>query len=640
MAYGNVLGYEPGPQPGSYAFQQADGNKTLLFGPQAEDLKARLDASADLAGQKVAGPGGGARADLAAADRQDFVDTVKAAGRWFTSPSLHHGDPPPKVEANANHEPAPVPGGVRVASPEEWAQMHPSGAAPQAQPSPSAVGAAPSAAASPAAEAPAGGVEQARPPFTPRVVNGVNTGVVQGPDGRLYRMSGGVPALTGGQLEARGGHQIGNSNAYTVPHSVSETIQGGIEPSKKYMEGMAANAEEKAAILERQREAELKSNAVEAQIQRDEAAQAAAAQKEAQDREAAIAKQVDEERAKKDRLQAEYAGARVDPSRMFAGVGGAFRGIGMALAAGAGAVGAAMTHGPNMALDVMNRAIDRDIAAQENEIRVKGAAADNALANFTRSGLSLDQARTALKQSQLQFAAKQTAIARSTSADPTSNAKYDAIKNALDAQTLTEEEKYRQLTQGQVTKSIASSISTTHGASGGGLVALTPEQTEKQLTSEATLEGKTAETAKTIGEIGKGSAGKLTQGEQNVNGVIASSEDSLKRLSAYKPDEVPPLPENQGGIPRAYHAAKDLIMGAGSSARGMSPRDSAMIQDQQAAAGLVRSLTSVLSGQGALSGPEAAEANKGLAPGATIGETMRALAMLRERAKAIKAANQ
>ena len=58
MAFGNVTGYVPTDKPGVYDFEHADGKRLRLFGAPAEELKARIDASAALAPQPVAGPGG------------------------------------------------------------------------------------------------------------------------------------------------------------------------------------------------------------------------------------------------------------------------------------------------------------------------------------------------------------------------------------------------------------------------------------------------------------------------------------------------------------------------------------------------------------------------------------------------------
>lgn len=44
-SYGQFTGYEPGPAPGTYGFTGPNGQKWVFGGPQAEELKARLDAA-------------------------------------------------------------------------------------------------------------------------------------------------------------------------------------------------------------------------------------------------------------------------------------------------------------------------------------------------------------------------------------------------------------------------------------------------------------------------------------------------------------------------------------------------------------------------------------------------------------------
>src|SRR6185503_14944057 len=118
---------------------------------------------------------------------------------------------------------------------------------------------------------------------------------------------------------------------------------------------------------------------------------AAALKAEETARTAQIQAQVQKDLDTKDRLQKEYGNAKVDPKRIFSGQGGTFRLIMASLSAGLGAAGSGlMAMGghpgqPNVAFEAINRAIDRDIAAQENEIKIKGAMADNALSQYTRS---------------------------------------------------------------------------------------------------------------------------------------------------------------------------------------------------------------------------------------------------------------
>src|SRR5687768_667153 len=71
MAYGNIVGYEPGPADGAYNFTKADGSKMLFAGAAAEDLKAKLDAAEKLGPQKTASLGKLGPANTG----QDFVNS-------------------------------------------------------------------------------------------------------------------------------------------------------------------------------------------------------------------------------------------------------------------------------------------------------------------------------------------------------------------------------------------------------------------------------------------------------------------------------------------------------------------------------------------------------------------------------------
>lgn len=48
MAYGQFQGYESGPAPGTFAFLGPNGQRWTFAGPQAEELKRRIDASASV----------------------------------------------------------------------------------------------------------------------------------------------------------------------------------------------------------------------------------------------------------------------------------------------------------------------------------------------------------------------------------------------------------------------------------------------------------------------------------------------------------------------------------------------------------------------------------------------------------------
>lgn len=613
MAYGNVLGYTPGPQPGTYSFQQADGRNVLLAGPPAESLKARLDASAGLAGQRVAGPGGGAPNDAA-----PVPSIMAGSGALNDAPAAA---PAPAMSIAPPSAPSPAMSVAPTAPPEPPAmsQIGPTNE---------------SAASAPPPPAPAPVHVGPQPIIDPGT--GINTGRVRLPDGRIAVPVAGTPAVTKEQLEAKAGQGV------MVAHSGSESVTGGFAPDQDYLDRRHDLAIDKRLTIDKTADIEAENAVREKNLADQQFQDAAALKAEETARVAQVQAQVQKDLETKDRLQREYANAKVDPRRIFSGQGGTARSVLAAIAAGLGAAGSglqAMGGHPgatNLGYQAVQTAIDRDVAAQEGEIKIKGEAAQNALSQYLRSGLSLGQAKTALRSAHLGWAAAQVAQNAAITKGSMVDVNRDAMHNQLLSALNDADEQYRVQSLGTATKTVAGQMQYAHGGSGGGYRVATPEEADKEIDRTIKREGDVAGTAKTIGEIGKTGAAK-SQGQANVDGAIATTETSLKRLANYKPDEVAPLPENRGAIPRAWNATKDFFGGAGTSARGMSAHDSALIQDTEEARSEVRALNSVLGGQGALSDPERVQADKGMAPGATVGEIMRSLAMLRERANAIKA---
>lgn len=611
MAYGNVIGYEPAAQPGAYRFKQANGGDVLLAGLPAENLKARLDASAGLAGQKVAGPGGGAPADSPA-------PLMSVAPPQDAAPAMSVAPPPPSPEEQsaamarnnlAPPPPPPAPGPQFRVTPEA-----------------SASEGVPSALAAPAP-----------PPHSePVMVNGVNTGYVKGPDGRLYQHVAGSAGVTQAQLAAKAGTGV------AMPTSMSESVTGGFAPSQDYLDERHRLAEDKQVLIDKTADVEKANAEREQALAQQQFADAAALKAAEQARTDAVQARLAKDETTKDQLMKEYGNAKVDPTRIFSGASGAARGVMFAIGSALGTLGAGLQQvggrpgSPNIAFQALNSAIDRDIAAQENEIKVKGQMADNALAQFQRTGLTLDQSRAALRMAQLGWAQAQTNQSAALTKGSMVDVNAEGLRNQLSSAMNDADEQYRQHSLGTATKAVAEAVMYPHAGSAGGMQAVTPGKTLEVIKSGQELEHTGAETAKLLGEVGK-SGGPKGQNAANIESVLATTATTLDRLGKYKPDEVAPLPENQNVVSRAFHSAVDAVGGAGTSARNLlSSHDRALIQDTEEARSEIRSLNSVLGGQGALSAPEAAEANKGLAPGATVGEIMRAQAMLRERANAIQ----
>jgi hypothetical protein len=201
--------------------------------------------------------------------------------------------------------------------------------------------------------------------------------------------------------------------ANAVPVATSEVVQGGVQETP----------EEKAA---REQEDKLRASQRDEQISKFQAAtEEMRAGYEEQRSQALTAqeKALSDERdqlARRKAIEDEYAtvsakaqrefdaatSASVDPNRIFRGDKGAAAAIGSALAVGLGAFGGALSHSPNYAQQIVSAAIDRDVAAQQDQIARRGAAAQNTLAAIHRKyGLSLDESASFLKEAQLRYAA-------------------------------------------------------------------------------------------------------------------------------------------------------------------------------------------------------------------------------------------
>jgi hypothetical protein len=104
MAYGNLVSYEETPIPGAYSFVDRSGNKTMLTGGPAEDLKKRLDASASLMPELAANSAGGkpaARLDAGGGLTQRLAAQNAAAGQAANGNPFAPGAPgaPPAAPA-------------------------------------------------------------------------------------------------------------------------------------------------------------------------------------------------------------------------------------------------------------------------------------------------------------------------------------------------------------------------------------------------------------------------------------------------------------------------------------------------------------------------------------------------------------
>lgn len=215
---------------------------------------------------------------------------------------------------------------------------------------------------------------------------------------QLSEIRPGSPGISQAQLQKKA------SQGVAMPVGSSESVQGGFAPNQDYLDQQAdAAIDQKIGI---QQAADIGAQQAREQAAHADAfaAQQAAEAQRQQQAVTEVQQLVARDRDAYQQAQADASAAKIDPDRIYHGASGTARAIGSAVAAGLGAFGAALARTPNFALDMIQRSIDRDISAQEQEIRTKKEGAQNALGNLLRSGATLDQAREMLRGQQLTLA--------------------------------------------------------------------------------------------------------------------------------------------------------------------------------------------------------------------------------------------
>jgi len=225
-------------------------------------------------------------------------------------------------------------------------------------------------------------------------------------------MRPGKPAVTKEQLESQA------TQAVQMPTQSEVVVEGGFPVDEDYLEAqsqlsidrrLAAQeaADRAAAAAEQERDLELENVARTAERVRVQQEQADEAER-----------RVQQDQCLYDETRRVFRESKVDPNRIFSGVKGTVAAIFSAVAQGLGAYGATLGRTPNYAQQIIQAAIDRDIAAQEKEIQVRGEAANNALSQLTRSLGDRQQAKILLEQLQKDYVSSQRAqIAAATKRD-------------------------------------------------------------------------------------------------------------------------------------------------------------------------------------------------------------------------------
>lgn len=422
----------------------------------------------------------------------------------------------------------------------------------QAAPTPNAATGGASGSWEPAPEAPVatGGGEQATAAAPQQQSNGSpytrvsNDLVRDNRTGALLRYQAPVAASPGGwqgdkrQTELKGAHPLDPEIMAGMEKAYTEQIDQASRMKALNQQAAAETTAATRAELERQ-------GAQKAEQERYVAEQRSLVQKAEDRRQAA---------------EADYSASRVDPNRMFAGDTGTLRAIGAALAQAAGAFGAALSGTPNFAAQIVQAAIDRDVQAQRDEIRVKGDTADNALRDLMARGMKLDEATNALRGMQTQYAAQQLAAVKTAYGADEAAIAGDANMTALTQQYLQWKSDYTRAAEGEATIQMAEKYRAPTGGRAGGMVLATSEQIK--------------DAAQAGTAFNKWQASGDAKAPQNVQerriagavGELTSNYDMIKDMPA---DEVLPTTENQGILTRGYRAAENFIGGAGTATRNL-----------------------------------------------------------------------
>lgn len=516
--YGQYTGYEPVPDiPGAFSFQTEGGKPVLAGGQAALDLKARLDAA-------------NAATLTAGTDSAGGFKIGGFAGK------LHDQ----AVKNNAADLATLGPGGSAVA-PGSSAPVAPPASGPQ-----------------------------------PLMVNGINTGYVQGPNGQLMEHVAGTAGTSQKQLQKKA------TQGTELPTGASQSTSGGFDPNQPYLEARQAGTEATKGVANEARNAEITAQEQGRAVAGDQfVAQTAAVQRQ-QELVDQVQSGVEQQQAIRDQALKEYTGTKIDPGRVFAGGAGFARRLGAALAAGVGAYGAAINHTENFAGKIIDNMIERDIHAQEVDLRTKKDASDTALGDLMRKGMSLDQAKNTLGVIQKDWARQQLELAKGASGSDAINAKYDAHIAKLTQDQLDADEKYRQDSLGKVTKAVQSQVVYPQAGTAGGMRAVAPGKALQIAGSTAGVEGQVAGTASTIDKLGKGGAGGRagTTKAQKMADIAAAEAQLAKFENTWAKAGKPGVLTTGyfgGDVSQELGAQLDaLAPGLGRVAEGNAPNESTM----------------------------------------------------------------
>lgn len=348
-----------------------------------------------------------------AEDLKRKLDQASAIGPQPMAGTNPYGTtPPPKVDFAFGANPPPTPG----APPPSRADV-----------APKMTGAAPAAPATPTPT----------PPATQSTDLGL--GYRMGPNGKIQEFTPGSPGSPGGPTERsrtihKPGYETDNEQAEAYQDANFEILNQRMAGVEEARQRQAQAFEEEQALLQDQRV-----------LQND-------AYNEELKQKADIDLGVKKAEAEREAAVKEYTASKnFDPMKR--ALSGGKNWI-FGLSAGLGAFASTIMKSPNYALEVVHGLIDKDIAAQEKEIQIKGDAANNALADLTRKLGSQERAKIALAQIQGQLFQNSLAQHASRSKDAEYQTRSKELILGLQKDYLDKNEQDRRIAAGEVTMNV------------------------------------------------------------------------------------------------------------------------------------------------------------------------------------------
>lgn len=228
------------------------------------------------------------------------------------------------------------------------------------------------------------------------------------------------------------------------------------------------------------------------------------------------------ERAKAESLVDSAAQRKIEPDRLWHQRGAAGN-VALVLGQAMGAFGASINHTSNWAADLVNGQIDRDIAAQEDEIKSGRISANNKLARITdQMGGDVEQAKSVLKETHLAALDAQIKEHAAWAKAPEAQRAAQLWLAQNQQARLAEEQKQQQLSMGKTTTKVDAKYQT---AQAGGTRERTPEEQAKYWKAMAEIKKNRGLAEGTAVDEADQKAveryGKLRQGAENLAGQVS-----------------------------------------------------------------------------------------------------------------------